>query len=336
MIRIDGSSGEGGGQILRTALGLSLVTAQPFLVENIRARRKQPGLLRQHLTAVLAAAQVGGAETEGAELGSARLVFRPGKIKGGSFTFSIGTAGSTTLVLQTVLPALLIAKEPSSVVLEGGTHNMHAPPFDFLAKSFVPVLSRMGVELRLRMDRYGFYPAGGGRIMVTVEPCPKPGALRMVERPAITHRRARVVLANLRKDIGKRELSRVYQRLGWAREDLHIEETTQSAGPGNALMLEAGSADHTEVATAFGRLGTSAENVADEAIDEIREYLASDAPVGMHLADQLLVPMALAGSGEFHAVKLTGHTVTNIETIQQFLPVRFTTSEQGRGWRVAL
>lgn len=336
MIRIDGSRGEGGGQILRTALGLSLVTGQPFVAENIRAGRKQPGLLRQHLTAVLAAAEVGSAETEGAVLGSMRLVFRPGRIRCGAFSFSIGTAGSTTLILQTVLPALLMAGEPSSVVLEGGTHNMHAPPFDFLQKCFVPALTRMGVRVGLRLDRYGFYPAGGGRIIATIEPCRKPGTLQLTDRGEITHRRARVLLANLRRDIGMRELRQVNKRLGWSGDQLQMEQTTQSVGPGNALLLEAGTADQMEVATAFGRIGASAEHVANEAIDEMREYLASDAPVGIHLADQLLVPMALAGGGAFQTVRLTSHTTTNIDTIQQFLPLQFTAAAVGNGWRISL
>ena len=163
MIRIDGSFGEGGGQILRTSLSLSLATGKAFRIENIRAGRERPGLLRQHLTAVLAAAEVGGAEVNGATLGSAALTFSPDRIRPGDYRFSVGTAGSGTLVFQTVLPALMLASEPSRIVIEGGTHNSAAPPFDFLARTFLPLLERMGPKVQLQFERYGFYPAGGGR-----------------------------------------------------------------------------------------------------------------------------------------------------------------------------
>src|SRR5271166_6297783 len=159
---LDGSIGEGGGQILRTALSLSIVTGKPFFIEKIRAGRERPGLLRQHLTAVLAAAEVGGAEVQGASLGSTELTFSPGAIRAGEYRFSVGTAGSGTLVFQTVLPALMLTAEPSRIVIEGGTHNTAAPPFDFLARTFVPLLERMGPKVVLEFESYGFYPEGGG------------------------------------------------------------------------------------------------------------------------------------------------------------------------------
>src|ERR1700722_15265155 len=161
MIEIDGSFGEGGGQVLRTALSLSLVTGQPFRIDNIRAGREKPGLLRQHLTAVLAAAEIGGATVEGATLGSTALTFSPGKVKPGEYRFAVGTAGSGTLVFQTILPALMLASAPSRITIEGGTHNHAAPPFDFLARTFVPLVERMGPKIRLQFERYGFYTAGG-------------------------------------------------------------------------------------------------------------------------------------------------------------------------------
>jgi RNA 3'-terminal phosphate cyclase (ATP) len=170
-IRIDGSFGEGGGQILRSSLSLSLVTGKPFRIENIRANREKPGVLRQHLTAVQAAAEVGSAEVEGASLGSKALTFVPGKIRSGEFRFAIGTAGSGTLVLQTILPALITAAGPSRIEIEGGTHNPAAPPFDFLQRSFIPLIERMGPKVKLELQRYGFYPAGGGRFVVEITPC---------------------------------------------------------------------------------------------------------------------------------------------------------------------
>src|SRR5258706_8068507 len=184
MIRIAGSFGEGGGQILRTSLSLSLATGKAFRIEKIRAGRERPGLLRQHLTAVLAAAEVGGAEVEGAALGSTSLSFSPGKVRGGEYRFSVGTAGSGTLVFQTVLPALMLAGEPSRIVIEGGTHNSAAPPFDFLARTFVPLLERMGPKVHLQFERYGFYPAGGGRFCAEVHPVKVLNGIEIGERGA--------------------------------------------------------------------------------------------------------------------------------------------------------
>jgi RNA 3'-terminal phosphate cyclase (ATP) len=169
-VRIEGSFGEGGGQILRSSLSLSLVTGKPFRIENIRENRQKPGLLRQHLTAVQAAAEVGSAEVDGASLGSKALTFVPGKVRAGEFRFAVGTAGSGTLVLQTILPALITAAGLSRIEIEGGTHNPAAPPFDFLQRSFIPLIERMRPKVKLELERYGFYPAGGGRFVVEITP----------------------------------------------------------------------------------------------------------------------------------------------------------------------
>src|SRR5580704_3876555 len=201
IIQIDGSIGEGGGQILRTALGLSMVTGQPFRIEKIRAGRDKPGLLRQHLTAVNAAAAICGASVEGAAISSRELSFSPGKVKPGEYTFSIGSAGSTTLVLQTVLPALLTANGPSSLTLEGGTHNPHAPPIDFLEKAFLPLINRMGPAVNVTLERAGFYPAGGGRVAVKIRPAAKLSPLEIPERGEIKRRAAKAVVAALPGEI---------------------------------------------------------------------------------------------------------------------------------------
>jgi RNA 3'-terminal phosphate cyclase (ATP) len=334
MIRIDGSFGEGGGQILRTALGLSLATSKPFQIENIRANRQKPGLLRQHLTAVEAAKQVGSATVEGATLGSTALSFVPGAVKGGSYHFTIGTAGSCTLVLQTILPALLTAGEPSEVVIDGGTHNTMAPPYDFLAKTFVPLLNRMGADVELRLYRFGFYPAGGGKMAALIKPCTKLKPLSLGVRGDIKVQRAIARIASLPRHIAHRELDTIEKALGWPREQLGVEETKDSASPGNVVMIEVGDDQVTELFTAFGRLGVSAETVATEAVDEVKAYLTSDASVGEHLADQLLIPLALAGGGSFVAQKLTQHATTNMSVIQYFLNVTFNVLEAPNHVRV--
>jgi len=279
MISIDGSQGEGGGQIIRTALALSLVTGKPFRVEKVRARRAKPGLMRQHLTAVEAARSLSQARVEGAAVGSCEFTFTPGEVAPGRHTFSVGTAGSATLVLQTVLPALLTARASSSLTLEGGTHNPFAPPFDFLERSFLPRVAGLGPKLTAKLERPGFYPAGGGRFTVEIEPVPALSPWRLVERGGIRLRRARALVAHIPPSIGHRELKVVHQQLGW--EDLEVQEVQGSCGPGNALVLEVAS-DHTvEIVTGFGERGVTAEQVAERAIRAAApRYLDSRVPVG--------------------------------------------------------
>ena len=334
MVRIDGSFGEGGGQILRTSLSLSLATGKAFRIENIRAGRERPGLLRQHLTAVLAAAEVGGAEVEGATLGSTALTFSPGRIRPGEYQFSVGTAGSGTLVFQTVLPALMLASEPSRIVIEGGTHNSAAPPFDFLARTFLPLLERMGPKVQLQFERYGFYPAGGGRFCAEVHPAKVLNGIQIAERGEIVSRRAIGVVANLPRHIAQREVETVGKMLNWGPEAFSVEESRNSAGPGNIVMIEIGSSDVTEIFSAFGQVALAAEKVASTAARDAREYLVSRAAVGEHLTDQLLLPLALARSGSFTAQKINMHARTNMTVISEFLPVRFETRDEDGFTRV--
>jgi RNA 3'-terminal phosphate cyclase (ATP) len=331
MITIDGTSGEGGGQILRSALALSMVTGKPVQLEKIRARRPKPGLLRQHLTAVLAAAKISGAELGGAHLGSRELWFTPGGVRPGDYEFAIGSAGSTTLVLQTVLPALITAAGRSALVLEGGTHNPHAPPFDFLASSFLPLINRIGPKVTASIERHGFYPAGGGRITIEIEPAAKLIPFDLSLRGDIRHRRATAIVAGLPREIGDRELAVIDRVLKWPADSRHVRHLPTGHGQGNALVLEIGSENLTGVVTAFGQRGVRAEQVAESAAVEAREYLDSGVPVGPHLADQLLLPLALAGGGSFATMPLTLHAQTNIEIIRRFLDVDINVSESRPG-----
>ena len=327
MITIDGSFGEGGGQILRTSLSLSLVTGKPFRIENIRARRERSGLLRQHLTAVLAAAEVGGAEVAGATLSSSELTFSPGKVRPGEYRFTVGTAGSGTLVFQTVFPALMLASAPSRITIEGGTHNSGAPPFDFLERTFLPLLARMGAKVRLQFERYGFYPAGGGRFYAEIEPATLRG-IHLGERGEILSRRAIGIVANLPRHIAQREVDTVRSLLNWGPECMTVEETRNSPGPGNLVMIEIGSAEVTEIFSAFGQVGVSAERIATLAARDAQTYLASRAAADEHLTDQLLLPLALAGGGSFTAENINMHASTNMSVISKFLRVRFETSQE--------
>lgn len=320
MLTIDGSQGEGGGQILRTSLALSLVTGQPFRMERIRAKRQKPGLLRQHLTAVEAAKTVGCAEVAGAEMNSQTLEFQPGPVTPGNYRFAVGTAGSATLVLQTVLPALLTASGPSTLTLEGGTHNPLAPPFDFLARSFMSLIHRMGPSVELELRRPGFYPAGGGRFHARIEPAKRLSPLTLNERGTIQNRRAKVWLSKLAPEIADRELAVVRDELRWGAQECSVETVPHPKGPGNAVVLEIQTEYVTAIFTGFGERGRPAEEVAREAVDAAKTWLQADVPVDEYLADQLLLPIALAGSGSFRTTRPSLHTTTNAAIIQRFLP----------------
>ncbi len=335
MLTINGSFGEGGGQILRTALSLSMLTGKPFRIENIRAGRKNPGLLRQHLTAVNAAAEISRAEVTGAFIGSRELTFAPGSVVPGNYTFAVGTAGSTTLVLQTVLPALLVAGGMSKLALEGGTHNPFAPPFDFLQKTFLPVVNRMGPRVIAELERPGFYPAGGGRMTVTVEPSSKLDRVYLSKRGNIIARRARAIVANLPLSIAEREVKVIGRKMSWSNEWLKAEAIDGSAGPGNVVTIEIESEQVTEVFTGFGERGLRSEAVAEKAVQQARRYIGSEAAVGEYLADQLLIPIAIARGGGFSTLPLSRHATTNIDVIGKFLDVTIECSQAGdRVWNV--
>ena len=319
-ITINGAEGEGGGQLLRTALSLSLVTGLPFRIDRIRGGRKKPGLLRQHLTAVDAAARVGRARVKGAELGSQSLSFEPSEIQPGEYEFAVGTAGSAGLVFQTVLPALLRASGPSRVSVDGGTHNPFAPPFDFLARTLLPILQRMGASVDARLERCGFYPAGGGRMTFGIVPCPTLRPLTLLQRGS-TRVHARALVASLPESIAKREMTIVRERLGLDRHLCRIETVDGCVGPGNVLLIVVEGQSITEVVTGFGVKGVSAEKVGSDACDEAERYLRSDVPVGSHLADQMLIPMALAGGGSFRTLAPSAHTLSNASVVRRFLDV---------------
>jgi RNA 3'-terminal phosphate cyclase (ATP) len=336
MITIDGSYGEGGGQILRTSLSLSLVTGKPFSIHNIRAGRKKPGLMRQHLTAVNAAAEIGQAVIEGNRIGSQAFTFEPEMIKPGNYHFAIGSAGSCTLVFQTILPALLMAGEPSEILLEGGTHNPFAPPFDFLEKAFLPVIRRMGVQVEAVLEKPGFYPAGGGRFKVSINPAGL-NRIDLLERGNIIHKTARAAVAKLPVKIANRELKVIREKLEWGRELLNAVNVENSQGPGNILTIDIESDNITEVFTGFGEKGVSAEKVAKRAVKAVQEYLALNVPVGRYLADQLLIPMALASGGKFRTLSPTQHTTTNAEIIKKFIDVDIAINEYDQNrWEIEL
>ena len=320
MLTLDGSQGEGGGQILRSSLALSLITGQPFRIVRSRAGRSKPGLLRQHLAAVSAAAAIGQAEVQGATLCSQDLTFRPGRLRPGEHRFSVGSAGSATLVAQTVLPPLLIADAPSVLHLEGGTHNPAAPPYEFLERTFLPLLTRMGPKLNATLHRPGFYPAGGGELTLRIDPTAHLEPLHLTERGTVRDILIEAMVAGLPVSIAERETATARRHLDLPEESADARELPNAYGPGNAILVTIESEHLTEVFAGFGRRGVPAETVATEAAEEARRYLDSGAPVGEHLADQLLLPLALAKGGSFVTGQPSGHTTTNLDVIRRFLP----------------
>jgi RNA 3'-terminal phosphate cyclase (ATP) len=325
LVILDGSEGEGGGQILRTALALSLLTERPFRMINIRANRDKPGLRPQHLKAVQAAAAVGHAEVAGGSVGSRQLTFQPGAYSPRDLAVDIGTAGSTSLLLQTLhLPLAMRAESAVRVVLSGGTFNPKAPAYLFLERTWRAYLAALGMPIALAMPQAGFFPRGGGQLDAWIEPA-LPRAWIQLERGPLRRIHGVAGVANLRDDIALRLRDRALQRLGehGLRAELEIETVRwPSPGQGAALALVAHHAD-TIPATfvGLGERGKPAEVVADEAVDELLAFEAvEDGVVDPHSADQILLPLALAeGRSIYTVTEVTEHLRTNASTIRAFL-----------------
>ncbi|MES2048107.1 MAG: RNA 3'-terminal phosphate cyclase [Pseudomonadota bacterium] len=327
MIELNGATGEGGGQILRTALTLSMITGQAFRITNIRANRPKPGLMRQHLVAVQAAAQICEAEIGDASVGAQVLEFSPKKIKGGDYKFAIGTAGSCTLVLQTVLPALLFAETASTVQVSGGTHNPMAPPVQFLQRAYGRVLKQMDASVDIHLKRFGFYPAGGGEVITEIHPCENLKQIELMDRGNRRLAYAESFIAGVPASVAKRELESIGTGMGWDESQLLMRGLPGEQGPGNALLMTLEYDQVTEVFCAFGEKMVRAEAVAKNAIQQTRHYLSSGAAVGEYLADQIMLPMALSGAGRFTTNKLSQHAITNAAVIGKFLPVNISFEE---------
>ncbi|MFO0661118.1 MAG: RNA 3'-terminal phosphate cyclase [Polyangiaceae bacterium] len=331
MLTIDGSQGEGGGQVLRSALALSLATGVPFQIIKIRARRSNPGLMRQHLTAVRAATAVGRATVEGAEVRSSTLTFKPTTLEGGEHTFAIGSAGSTMLVLQAVMPAIIHRRLAATLHLEGGTHNSLAPPFDFFAQALVPQLTAMGANIEATISRHGFYPAGGGKLTVSLSQADEPRRLTLLARGEERSKQLRAIVAGLPFNIAQREMAAAAAALGWGPETFRPLMLKQHEGPGNMLFAQLDFANVTELVSRAGERGFSAEKVAEEVANQVKNYLSTDAPVGPFLADQLIVPMALGAGGVFRTGELDAHTHTQIDVVRRFLPAKIAIIDESHG-----
>lgn len=335
MIELDGGQGEAGGQVLRSALALSICTQQSFRLSNIRIHRDMPGLLRRHVAAIEAAADVANADVTGAQLGSRELTFRPRRSHAGDYTFNIGANGSCSLVLQTVLPVLMLADGPSTVQINGGTHHRSAPSFDCLQRAFVPLLERMGAQVKLSLSGYGFPPHGSGGLHADIVPSALNG-IAIHERGARVSQFAEAYLAGFPADVGQRELATIARQLRWNSDQLHVRTLPASNGRGNAISVTLAFQHVTEVFTGFAEPGVRAETVAQQVALEVAAYLDGSAPVGPYLADQLLLPMALCGRGAFTTTLPTAHFRSNVSVIESFTGRRVRVEANGDVYRVTI
>ncbi len=317
-IQIDGSQGEGGGQILRTALALSMITGQAFELINIRAGRKKPGLMRQHLVCVQASQHISQAYVEGAELHSQRLYFAPQHVQSEKYQFQIGSAGSTTLVLQTLLPALLLQNEASELTISGGTHNPLAPTADFIEHCFLPALEKLGIKVEFKLNKAGFFPIGAGEIQIKIQPWQHQNKLNLLDRGALQSTEAFAAVLNLSEEaqIAQRELATLNKRLKLdTQQQFHLNGISQ----GNTAYVKLEHQHHVQLFTALGEMRKSAEQIANHLAEQVKRYIASQAVVDEYLADQLLLPLALGQGGEFTAQCISEHTRTQAVMIEKFI-----------------
>ena len=322
---IDGAMGEGGGQVVRSSMSIAAITGQAVEIRNVRARRNPPGLKAQHLTAARAAAEICDGELVGGEVGSKNLQILPGTLRGGEYCFDIGTAGSTMLVMQTILPALLCAEQPSQVELIGGTHNTMAPSWDFAHRVYLPMLRKMGADVKCSLHRRGFYPRGGGRVTVEIQPCSwRP--LDLLQRGKLVSQQALALCAKLPESIGEREVDVMLRSLQWPAKHGMVITDDDSYSPGNLAMIDMQFEHCGELICEHGKVGLPAEKVAKRAVRAAKTYLEADVPVGEHLADQLMTPMAIAawkgaGASRLRTLALSKHSDTLVLLLSQLLGV---------------
>ncbi len=307
---------------MRTALALAMCTGSPITIRDIRARRSNPGLRAQHLAAIHAAAAICGARADGATTASSLLRFEPGPVRAGHYEIDVGTAGSTLLVLQTILPPLSFCDTASEVLLHGGTHNPRAPTFEFVRDAYLPLIRRVGFSAEVELQRYGFYPRGGGQIRASVEPFRHGKNLELVERGPLKARAATVALSRLPAHIAERELSVLRARLGLSQSECSMATVTAPSA-GNTLQVRVDCTHVSTVFCGFGMRGLPAETVAGRVADEVARYLRADIALDAYLADQALLPLSLAAGGRFSTLEPSGHTETNAEVIRNFLPISY-------------
>ena len=339
MLEIDGNYGEGGGQILRSSLSLSAILNRPIRISDIRAGRKKPGLAPQHLTSVKAVAAITNAEVIGGQLGAQTLTFRPQEISGGNYTFNVAesrpSAGALSLVFQSVALPLSFAKVPSTVTLRGGTHVPWSPTVHYLQESFMPIAAKFGFQGSIQLNRWGWYPKGGGEAIAKVQPTVDWRGIQLGHRGKLQAIHGISAASNLPEHIINRQHNQIVKRLTRFDSPVNIERVKgESIGQGTLVFLMAEFENVQAGFSSLGARGKRAEAVADEAYQALADFLKSDAAIEPFLADQLILPMALAkGESRFTTSQITQHLTTNIWLVQQFLPVQFEVNgaENGSG-----
>jgi RNA 3'-terminal phosphate cyclase (ATP) len=340
-LQIDGNYGEGGGQILRTTLSLSCILRRPVEIINIRKGRKISGLQPQHLTSVSACKKITAAEVEGDQLQSVSLRFSPQEIRGGEFTFDVSekkrSAGSTSLILQTLFLPLSRCRAGSTVRILGGTHVPWSPPFNYLKEVFAPTVKKLGCGIELEISKWGWYPRGGGEVSCRIQPTTKFSSLDLTERGRLLKLSGLSAVSNLPISIAERQRSQAMKVLrvkGFSPEVELLD--APSIGQGSFLFLKAEFENSVAGFGALGERGKRAEKVAQEACDDFLQFMQSDAAVEPHLADQLIPYLALAeGRSTFTVSKITKHLLTNIWVVKQFLPIEISVEgREGAGGKV--
>ena len=321
MIHLDGSRGEGGGQILRSALTLSILTGKPFRLSNVRANRPKPGLAAQHLTCLKAAAKICGGNYKGGRIGSTELFFEPGKVVSGEYSFSIGTAGATSLVLQTVsLPLALKGDKVSAVTITGGTHNKAAPCYHFLEQTWAKYLKWMNVDVSMTMTRPGFYPRGGGEITATINPTKTVYPLHLTTCPPLTTAGGFSAVAGLPESVNYPAKPSAHTPTHAGGIGVSHSRRDWQDGPSTVAAVTFLQAPVPPLFVGLGERGKPAETVADEAADEAIAFRDSGCPVDPYSADQILLPLAFAeGPSEYRVSEVTRHLLTNLETVRAFV-----------------
>ncbi len=339
MIQIDGSFGEGGGQVLRTSLTLALITGQPFEIYNIRARRKRPGLQPQHLKCVEAASLISSSKTKGDKIGSLHLIFEPGMVKSGEYRIDIGTAGATTLVLHTIYLPLALAGGASSLTITGGTHVHWSPCYHFLSRHWLQYLKEIGFNLKLKLDRAGFYPKGDGKIRAEISSVEQLKPIQLLNRGALKRLTGISAVANLDLSVAERQRSQSLNRLARMGYDPQISiEEMPSRNKNTMMLLQAEFETGSGCFTALGEIGKRAEKVADEAADDLFEYLNANGCIDKYLADQLILPLSIVNTESiFTTTKITNHLATNLEVVKKFLSIEANIEgEIGRAGKVKI
>jgi RNA 3'-terminal phosphate cyclase (ATP) len=320
MLSIDGGMGEGGGQVLRTSLALSLISGKEFVLNNIRQGRKKPGLRAQHLNAVRLAAQIGNAKVYGAEIGSERISFSPGTVRSGKYSSDIGTAGSTSLVLQTVFLPLSFADSPSKLNIIGGTHVPFAPTFDFLKFHWLNFLSKMGFEISINLEKAGFFPKGGGQIRATINPIKGISGISLTHPGSLKQIYGISAVANLDRRIAERQRNTIVRLLGhkYPLNDIRIIQQP-SQFKGTTICLVCDFEFSQSCYTSLGKPGKPAEEVAREVCEKIDKFMSTNAVIDEYLADQLLLPLSISETDSFFSTsRITNHLHTNADVIQLF------------------